>query len=179
MASTPFKTAGTEPPGKGRPKSELGLPTPPGTAWGERCWPTEQENLKSLKGLRRRQAEAEMPHTILLVDDDTVLLATSAMMLEDCGCEVMTAQSGPAALEAIERNPKISHLVTDVQMPRMDGYELARQAIALRPSLSVFIMSGAARPQQGFVFLPKPFSLRQLQSLFGLTCDGPTRNSPH
>ena len=34
-----------------------------------------------------------MPHTILLVDDDAGLLAMSAMMLEDCGCEVLTAKS--------------------------------------------------------------------------------------
>jgi two-component system cell cycle response regulator CpdR len=120
-----------------------------------------------------------MPKTILLVDDDAVLLATSAMMLEDCGCEVMTAQSGPSALEELERNPKITHLVTDVQMPRMDGYELARQAIALRPTLSVFIMSGAARPRRGFVFLPKPLSMSQLQDVLGVGCSGAAPNSPH
>jgi two-component system, cell cycle response regulator CpdR len=108
-----------------------------------------------------------MPHTILLVDDDAGVLGVSAMMLEDCGCAVLTAESGGAALAKLQQNPEISHLVTDVQMPGMDGYELARRATAVRPDLEVIVTSGTARMGQGFVFLPKPFSMTELKSVFG------------
>jgi two-component system cell cycle response regulator CpdR len=113
-----------------------------------------------------------MPKTIFLVDDDTVLLATSAMMLEDCGCEVTTAQSGPSALEALERNPKITHLVTDVQVPRMDGYELARQAIALRPSLSVFNNVGSRSPSAGLRVSSKAVIDVTTTGRLGIECYG-------
>ena len=86
------------------------------------------------------------------------------------GLRVRSADSasGRAALAKLEQNPEISHLVTDLQMPGMDGYELARRAIAVRPGLEVIVTSGTDRTGQGFVFLPKPFSMTELQSVFGV-----------
>jgi|HubBroStandDraft_6_1064221.scaffolds.fasta_scaffold433702_2 two-component system cell cycle response regulator CpdR len=113
-----------------------------------------------------------MPHTILLVDDDPGILGIGAVMLEECGCVVLTAGSGGAALAKLKQTPEISHLLTDVQMPGMDGYELAHRATAIRPGLEVIVTSGTDRTGGGFVFLPNPFSMTELQSVFGVTCSG-------
>jgi two-component system cell cycle response regulator CpdR len=113
-----------------------------------------------------------MPHTILLVDDDPGILGIGALMLEDCGCVVLTAASGGAALAKLKQNPEISHLLTDVQMPEMDGYELAHRATAIRPGLEVIVTSGTERMGGSFVYIPKPFSMKKLQSVFGVTCRG-------
>ena len=43
-----------------------------------------------------------MPHTILLVDDDPGILGIGAVMLEECGCVVLTAGSGGAALAQLK-----------------------------------------------------------------------------
>jgi two-component system, cell cycle response regulator CpdR len=113
-----------------------------------------------------------MPPTILLVDDDPGILGVGAMMLEDCGCVVLTAASGGAALAKLKDNPEISHLLTDVQMPGMNGYELAHRATTIRPGLEVIVTSGTDRMGRGFVFLPKPFSMTELQGVFGVGCGG-------
>jgi CheY-like chemotaxis protein len=113
-----------------------------------------------------------MPPTILLVDDDPGILGIGALMLEDCGCAVLTAASAEAALAELNEHPEISHLLTDVQMPGLDGYELAHRAIAIRPDLEVIITSEIDRMGEGFVFLPKPFSVTKMQSVFGVNSNG-------
>jgi CheY-like chemotaxis protein len=108
-----------------------------------------------------------MALTVLLVDDEPDIRAVGSLMLQDCGCEVLTAASGALALAALDQHPKIAHLLTDVQMPGMDGYELARKAMEARPDLSVVIMSAVDRGRTDFPFIQKPFSLLQLESIFG------------
>ena len=63
-------------------------------------------------------------------------------MLKDLGCEVVTAASGMDALERLSENANIEILVTDLNMPGMDGYELAQRAAATRPGLQVIMLSG-------------------------------------
>ena len=57
-------------------------------------------------------------------------------MLKDLGCEVVTAASGMDAIERLSENAKIELLVTDLNMPGVDGYELAQRAAATRPTAS-------------------------------------------
>jgi two-component system, cell cycle response regulator CpdR len=69
-----------------------------------------------------------MPRAVLVVDDDASVLAVIAAMLEDLGCEVISAQSGIDALDQLTQNERISVLITDINMPGMDGHELAEHA---------------------------------------------------
>ena len=48
-------------------------------------------------------------------------------MLEDLGCEVITAASGNDALEKLSGDRRIEILITDINMPGMDGYQLAEK----------------------------------------------------
>lgn len=64
-----------------------------------------------------------MRHTVLAVDDDPAVLDVVAGMLEDLGCEVVCAHSGAEALETLASNEKISILITDINMPMIDGHE--------------------------------------------------------
>jgi CheY-like chemotaxis protein len=64
---------------------------------------------------------------VLLVDDEPLVCAVAAMMLEDLGCEVVTAADAADALERLSTNPRIEILITDVNMPGMDGYALAKR----------------------------------------------------
>jgi two-component system cell cycle response regulator CpdR len=116
------------------------------------------------------QAEDEMTHTVLLVDDEPAIRDLGSMMLEDCGCKVVTAASGSSALATLNQHPEISLLLTDVQMPGMDGYELARRAVAVRPDLAVVIMSGTDCGSTGFPFVRKPISFEQLETIFKSAC---------
>lgn len=89
-----------------------------------------------------------MSHIILVVDDDPDVRAVLVEMLKDLGCEVMTASSGPEALDVLRNNAQITALITDINMPGMDGHELAERARGIRPSLKMLQVSGR-EPRRG------------------------------
>jgi CheY-like chemotaxis protein len=97
-----------------------------------------------------------MSHTVLVVDDDVDVLDLISSMLEDLGCEVICAHSGPEAWDVLARNESISIPITDINMPAMDGHELAERATRYRPTLKVLQLSG--RERRRFPMLRKPFS---------------------
>ena len=103
-----------------------------------------------------------MSHTVLIVDDDPGVLDVIASMLEDIGCNVITANSGAEALDKLRRVEEISILITDINMPGMDGHELAERATRLRPGLKVLQLSGRERRRDAFPMIRKPFSEDEL-----------------
>ena len=68
--------------------------------------------------------------TILVVDDDADARELIKRILQECGAEVVTAASAMDALEVI-RETRPSVLVSDIGMPRIDGYELLKRVRAL------------------------------------------------
>jgi two-component system cell cycle sensor histidine kinase/response regulator CckA len=84
--------------------------------------------------------------TILVVDDDEVVLNSAAYMLEMRGYNVVRALGAPAALQAAaSHDGRIDLLLTDVTMPELNGWQLARKLTAQRPDMKVIFMSGYAR----------------------------------
>jgi len=63
---------------------------------------------------------------ILVVDDDTDVAASTALILKYFGHEVVVARDGPTALEAVQAQEPDAVLL-DIRMPRMNGYEIARR----------------------------------------------------
>jgi two-component system cell cycle response regulator CpdR len=103
-----------------------------------------------------------MSRTVLVVDDDAGVLEVVAGMLEELGCEAISATSGCEALDQLRRNDRISVLITDINMPGMDGHELAERATRLRPELKVLQLSGRERRRDGFPMIRKPFTAEDL-----------------
>jgi two-component system, cell cycle response regulator CpdR len=66
--------------------------------------------------------------------------------------------SGAEALDTLASNEKISILITDINMPGMDGHELAERAVRVRPTLKVLQLSGRERRRGAFPMIRKPFS---------------------
>lgn len=109
------------------------------------------------------------PPRILLVDDDDSVLSLLSMRLEASGYEVVTASSGPEALNALTSNTT-DLVLTDLCMDEMDGMALFKQIQQSRPGLPVVIITAhgtipeaVAATQQGvFGFLTKPIDKVQL-----------------
>jgi PAS domain S-box-containing protein len=81
--------------------------------------------------------------TVVLVDDEPLVRASTADMLAELGYEVVEAESGQEALGLIEaRGPDL--VITDHLMPGLSGTDLARILAAERPDLPVLIVSGYA-----------------------------------
>jgi len=81
--------------------------------------------------------------TILLVDDDLELRDIVVAILSEPGYTVLTASDGYEALRVLV-DRSVDLLVTDIKMPGISGFELARQAKLMRPNLHVIYLSGQA-----------------------------------
>jgi len=82
-----------------------------------------------------------MPHRICLIEDDEPLRTVLARFLEQSGYEVVQAEHGRQALQAMELTPA-DLVITDMIMPEMDGVETI---VALRreyPKAKIIAMSG-------------------------------------
>jgi DNA-binding response OmpR family regulator len=103
--------------------------------------------------------------TILAVDDEPQIVGLIATILHKNGFDVLTADSAAHALsEFREHAEDIDLLITDVELPGLDGPSLAAQLQAKQPRLQVLLMSGYCEPEltHGFEFLSKPFTLDQM-----------------
>lgn len=110
--------------------------------------------------------------TILLVEDDHHLRSGFSLMLRSRGYEVISAATGREALIHCEGHKgTIDLMLTDVIMPEMNGFELARKAAKLRPEMRVLFMSGYADDKlgesslaglQAQAFIQKPFGTNAL-----------------
>lgn len=110
-----------------------------------------------------------MSRWVLVVDDDELVLQITSEMLSDLGCNVLQAQSGSEALELLRRRPEIEILITDVNMPGMDGYQVADRACELRRDLQVILLSGRETDSHGFPMISKPFLQRDLTRVMRAT----------
>jgi len=65
-----------------------------------------------------------MKKKILIIDDSEFIRLSIKFMLEEMGFEIFEAESGPAALKALEKDKDIIAAFVDILMPEMDGFEL-------------------------------------------------------
>jgi len=110
--------------------------------------------------------------SILLADDDPAMLDLAKRALELDGHTVKTADDGAEARAAIQAGGAFHVLVTDIQMPGVDGLTLAKAALAKHPSLKVLLISAHADVLDGarsldparVHLLAKPFPIDKLRS---------------
>src|SRR5207249_11793621 len=83
--------------------------------------------------------------TLLLVEDEDAVRESEREFLQHCGYTVLSARSGPEALECARQCQKeIQLLLTDVVMPKMNGRELAEHLERERLGIKVLYVSGYA-----------------------------------
>jgi DNA-binding NtrC family response regulator len=118
--------------------------------------------------------EQESPLSVLVVDDEELLVRSCARILEHEGFTVRTASRGREALELAGRHrPDI--ILTDLMLPDIDGLELLREVRLLDPEVVVIMITGFATVESSisaikagaYDYIPKPFTATQLQILVG------------
>jgi PAS domain S-box-containing protein len=110
---------------------------------------------------------------ILAVDDDSLVLMNTVLMLEDLGYDVIEAASAADAL-AILSSEQVDLVISDHAMPRMTGAELAEAIRRDWPHMPIILATGYADipPGGGLIDLPrlgKPFSQAQLAEAISRT----------
>ena len=106
---------------------------------------------------------------ILVVDDDPAILGLIEELLSAYEYQTILASSGEEALEIVSKQNSIDLLLTDIDMPGINGIILAKYILDLYPKIKVLFMSGYVLPETLFnklgkkaAFLQKPFHVAKL-----------------
>jgi CheY-like chemotaxis protein len=111
-------------------------------------------------------------HSILVVDDDSMVLSLYVDALAEAGHRVEVANNGDAALRRLQTGPVPCVVLTDVRMPVMDGFELS-SALAADPQLAsipVVRMTGDRILSFTSPARDKPFDPAELDALVQRSC---------
>jgi hypothetical protein len=99
---------------------------------------------------------------VLVVDDDSLVLTSTSLLLEDLGHRVISAASGAQALELFENEHDIDLVITDMAMPQMSGAQLAQAIRVMNPEVPIILATGYAERLEGFATrlprLSKPYN---------------------
>jgi signal transduction histidine kinase len=110
--------------------------------------------------------ELDGKETILVVDDEEMVLTMAEMVLKSRGYRVLTANSGEKALKVLgETKALIDLLITDMVMPKMNGRELIEKVRAQSPATAIVCATACTRSlhmESKLDFLTKPFSAQDL-----------------
>jgi len=108
---------------------------------------------------------------VLFVDDEEMIVNMATLTLERIGCEVVAHTNSVAALEAFRADPsRFDLVITDQTMPKITGYELAREILNVSPDVPIILSTGysenldeeKAKDLGVREFLLKPVSIHKL-----------------
>jgi signal transduction histidine kinase len=135
-------------------------------------WPQVGAGVEQPRQIDRVEPSHEKK-TILVVEDNVPLLEVTGKLLEDSGFTVLSAKSPDEAIQLAQNyDGPIDLLLTDVQMPKMNGRELSSMLCQERPGMKALFVSGYAddllkdKGPEGMgespAFLQKPFTRQAL-----------------
>ncbi len=100
---------------------------------------------------------------MLVAEDEPIVRNVVRISLEGAGYFVLAGCDGEEALELSHVFPGAIHLLlSDISMPKMNGFELRKHIMAERPHTAVLLMSGQLPAATESVFLPEPFTPPEL-----------------
>ena len=117
---------------------------------------------------------------VLLVEDDAMVRALAARILQSLGYRTVVTEFAQAALKCLAAEPEIKLILSDVVLPGgTDGFELAKQARQMKPDLPVLFVSGYPQPaplrrggpDRVDAVLQKPYTTEQLARAVGRALD--------
>ena len=116
--------------------------------------------------------EEDVTRNILVVDDEPVLCAVLQKMLTRLDYAVITAHDGLEAVKILA-NMQVDLVISDLRMPRMDGWMLLQQIREREPDLPVILITGyhsdysesRAEESAANAYISKPFSFQQIKDV--------------
>ena len=107
---------------------------------------------------------------ILIVDDDAMVVESCRRILKEEGISIRMAGNTREARELLEKEERFELMLTDIKMPKQDGFQLVSQAKKRWPDMAILMMTGyltqetIERGSRGGVegFIAKPFTPEEL-----------------
>ena len=131
----------------------------------------EQNGFEKEKKLSEITEDLLGSETIMVVEDQEILLSTATMILSNSGYKVLPAESSLEAIQiAEEYNMKIDMIFTDLILPEMNGYKLYKNILSYHPGIKKLFTSGYTENAAKFLedvdlefeFLSKPYTRKEL-----------------
>lgn len=135
-------------------------------------FPLSIENVLHETDSSKARSTTYQPGTVLLVDDDDVVLEITGAMLERLGFQILTAEDGIEGLEVLRQHlNEIQLVLTDFAMPRMNGLTMLTPLKEIAPEMPVILASGyseervldSTHKNSPEVFLEKPYGMDELK----------------
>ena len=141
------------------------MSSPPGQGTTVRVFLPAQK--KKVKDQATRIEDLRGNQTVLMVDNDEMVLSLGETILASAGYKVWVASNGQRALELFSQGPaEIDLIVTDLVMPGMSGRELIDRVRRLSPTVPILSISGYVRPSRedrdDEFYLRKPYTTLEL-----------------
>jgi CheY-like chemotaxis protein len=130
----------------------------------------EQDGASQTVDLPALRSRGPQQSVILVADDEVLIRNLVTLLMQREGHFVLSAADGHEGLELSRKYPGlIDLLITDVQMPRLNGTDLCAHLLEERPGIKVLVMSGSdmseiVRQNVHLLFLPKPFDGETLKA---------------
>ena len=133
--------------------------------------------MAALTELEESDSRLSLPEgtVVLLVEDNPHVRTFAEDLLNDLGCQVVSAASGEDALERLSE-AEVDVVLSDIVMPGMSGIELADEIRKLRPGLPVVLATGyseqASQTKQRLPLVLKPYSSKHLSTALAQALTG-------
>ena len=115
--------------------------------------------------------KSDLKKTVLLIDDDEMVVDVGGLMLKHSGYDVVSAKSGKDAIEVYKENhSRIDMVILDMILPDMGGGDVYDRLKEINPGIKVLLASGYDKDYQGSDimecgcdgFIQKPFNINEL-----------------
>ena len=104
---------------------------------------TDRDSPRSAAAGKSAGTSSGKGSTVLLAEDEDPLRALLTATVASAGYRVLEAENGSVALDILREDPSAADIIlTDISMPHLDGFALAREARALRPDIPVVYLTG-------------------------------------
>lgn len=131
--------------------------------------PTSEKNIVKTQSLNQKTLKGV--GTVLLVDDEEMIIDVGSQILENLGYSVLSARSGTEAIEVYQAHPdEIILVILDMVMPDLGGGETYDRLKKINPEIKILLSSGYSIDGQASEimdrgcngFIQKPFNIKQL-----------------
>ncbi|PIE66746.1 MAG: hypothetical protein CSA23_07570 [Deltaproteobacteria bacterium] len=148
-------------------------------------FPIQRISYRKPDAITSKANENETGGTVMLVDDENLVMDIGSQFLSHLGYQPLTASSGAEAVDLYKKDPeRFDCLLIDYTMPGMDGLETMRQIRTICPEARIIITSGHTReqisphfrqddPPDGFI--QKPFEMKSLQEKISNVMNDPVQ----